>query len=482
MARVAFINPAPCGEAIYGGLSSEASVLPPLGLCSVAAAARSKGHEVRIFDAQIPGLSNEGVVDAVIEWGTRYVGITATTDIALLAGELAGAIKSRNPRARVILGGPHISALPEETLRSFPGVDFGVVGEGEETLRDLVGVLESGGDPADVPGLVHRPQGRIEITPPRGFIKDLDVLPLPAWDLLPDLGRSYRPTVANVKSLPAASLVTSRGCPGKCAFCDTRVFGSSYRMHSARYVLDAIRHLKQRYGIRGICFYDDVFTIFKSRLGEICAGLREPSSRVDWSCQAMVNAVDFETMRMMRNAGCWKISFGIESGSEEVLRLMRKNLRLDRARQAISDAKRAGLQVEGYFIVGFFGETAETLRATERFIMESDLDLAILSYFIPFPGSPAYAQVREYGSFDEDWDNMNALDPDRPLFVPRGLTSEALVAATKRIYRRFYFRPKTFVREAWKALTDPAYALRASRAAWRLGRSLFGGTRGWNFV
>ncbi|MDP3789282.1 MAG: radical SAM protein, partial [Candidatus Omnitrophota bacterium] len=353
----------------------------------------------------------------------------------------------------------------------FPAFDVGVLGEGEETLGELIKALESGEDINGVKGIVFRSAEGIKLNGPRPFIENMDKLPFPAWDLLPSLAKSYRPAVINYKRLPATSLVTSRGCPGNCAFCDTKVFGTRYRIHSAGYVLKMIDHLKDNHGINDICFYDDVFTIFKQRLIDICGGLKEKRHKISWSCQARVNSVDYETLKMMKESGCWKVSFGIESGSDDILRLMNKHIVADRSKKAIEDAKRAGLEVEGYFILGFFGETKETLEKTKKFIAESSLDTILLSYFLPFPGSPAYAHIKEYGRFEEDWRKMNVFD--KPQFIPAGISAEDMVDAQNEIYRNFYFRPKMFAKYAWKMIRNPGSALRMAKSSIGLTNFVF---------
>lgn len=471
MAKVAFINPSQNFEDIYGKLSEERSVLPPLGICYLANALKAGSHEVLIVDASACKMPNKEAVDRVLAWGAKYVGVSSTTDTIFLAAEIAKTVKSRSREAVMILGGPHLTAVPVKTMERFPEFDIGVIGEGELTVRDLIDSLIRGGDLKDVKGIAYRREGKVEVTAPREFINDLDTLPYPAWDMLPELAKTYKPATINYKRLPSISLVTSRGCPGSCAFCDTKVFGSKYRIHSSGYVLEMIRHLKERYGIKDICFYDDVFTVFKKRLTEICEGLKDERYRISWSCQARVNSVDYDMMKTMKEAGCWKISFGIESASNDVLKLMNKHIVADQSRKAVSEARRAGLDVEGYFILGFFGETKETLKMTRDFVMENDLDTALLSYFLPFPGSPAYGRVKEYGSFNEDWKNMNVFD--EPQFVPAGLTAGDLVNAQNDILKSFYFRPKMFAKYAVKMVKSPAYASKLIRSSLSLASFLF---------
>jgi radical SAM superfamily enzyme YgiQ (UPF0313 family) len=470
--KIALINPSQNFENIYGSLSEEASVLPPLGLCYLASALKTIGFkEIKIFDAQALQISNKKAAVLALRWKANIIGITATTDTIYLASEMANFIKSKSKKTTIVVGGPHVSAVPEKTMSMFPSFNIGVIGEGENTFKELVLAIDAHKSLRSVRGIAYRYKKNILITKPRDFIKDLDVLPLPNWGLLPKLSQFYKPTFMNYKKLPSASLVTSRGCPGQCAFCDTRVFGYRYRVHSTEYVLKAIRYLVKTYGIKDICFYDDVFTIFRQRLVEICAGLSKMS--LTWSCQARVNAVDYQTMKMMKNAGCWKISFGIESASPKVLKLMNKHISINQAKKAVSQAHQAGLEVEGYFILGFFGENKNTLVMTKKFILNSDLDIILLSYFLPFPGSPAYPFLEKYGRFHEDWRNLNAFDSDTPQFIPKDLTNKDLASAQKDIYRSFYFRPKILKKYALRIIKNPTEAVGIGRTFLNFSKFIF---------
>ncbi len=463
MAKVAFINPSQDFKKIYGSFSEDRSILPPLGLCYLANVLKSIGHEAKIIDAPALKISNEKAADTALEWGAAFVGITSTTDTIFCAGDIADRLKRSSKDAVIIIGGPHLTAVPVKTFEIFPSFDVGVVGEGEETLKELITAIGSKCDLNKVRGIVFRDNSRIVSTERRDFIKDLDSLPYPAWELLQELSKVYRPAVINYKRLPSTSLVTSRGCPGNCAFCDTKVFGSKYRIHSAQYVLDMIYHLKKNYGIKDICFYDDVFTVFHKRLTEICKGLKDKKYKISWSCQARVNSVNYDTMKMLKDAGCWKISFGIESASNDILKLMNKHAVVEQSGKVVAEAKRAGLEVEGYFILGFFGETKDTLNMTKDFIIRSPLDAVILSCFLPYPGSPAYPYLKEYGVFDEDWKDMNAFE--KPRFIPNGLSAEDIIKIQSEIYKGFYFRPKMFIKYALKIAKNPYLASRLIRSS-----------------
>lgn len=471
MAKIALINPSENFKDIYGRLSEEVTLSLPLGLCYLASSLKAVEHEVKIIDTPALNISNENAAYMALEWGAKYIGITSTTDTIFLAADIANAIRFHSKNTVVILGGSHLTALPGKTLEMFSGFDLGVIGEGEETLKELISALENKEDLSKVKGIIFRANGEIKITHPREFIQDIDSLPYPAWDLLPCLTKSYRPATISYKKLPSITLVTSRGCTGTCSFCDTKVFGAKHRVHSSRYVLDMIHRLKENYGIVDITFCDDDFTISKKRLIEICNGLKNKKYNISWGCMSRVDSVNYDTMKIMKDAGCWKICFGVESACDDILKQMNKRITVEQSKKILREAKCVGLEVGGFFILGFFGETKDTLKMTRDFILNSPLDIVSLTYFIPFPGSPAYSEVRKYGQFNEDWKSMKIFD--KPQFIAKGLTEKDILDAQSEIYKKFYFRPKMFAKYALEIVKKPNYALRMIKSALNLTRFVF---------
>jgi anaerobic magnesium-protoporphyrin IX monomethyl ester cyclase len=297
-----------------------------------------------------------------------------------------------------------------------------------------------------------REGGALRHTGPRPYIADLDQLPLPAWDLLEGFPRKFSPPAFKTCKLPAASLVTSRGCPNQCIFCDRSVFGASCHGYSADYVIQMILELYHRYGVREIAFEDDTFITFKQRLVEICQRLIELKLDLSWSCLGRVNHVTAENLALMKQAGCWQISFGVESGSQEILKTIRKNVTLEQIRRALALCKKAGILSKGFFIVGHPGETPETLRATIDFALELPLNDISVNMLTPFPGTELYDRAAEFGRFDPDWSKMNMLNT---VFVPHGLREEDLVNAQKELLRRFYLRPRVVINYIGRLIKNP---------------------------
>lgn len=338
-----------------------------------------------------------------------------------------------------MIGGPHLTAVPKETMDIFPKFDIGIIGEGEETIIELLNALENNEDLEKIQGTIWRKNGQLHKTSLRPPIKNLDELPLPAWDLLPSLTENYRLSVVGTKSKLSTSLITSRGCPGRCIFCDTAVFGRRIRGYSARYVIKMIKYLISKYGIRDFLIYDDNFVALRKRAIEICQMIKDENLEISWSCCARVNLVNAELLKMMKEAGCWQIEYGIESGSQRLLDFMKKGITLSQVKDALRLTKQAGISTRGNFIFGNILETEETLQETIDFILNLELDYFQQTFLTPYPGSQAYAIAREYGTFDPDWKKMNNLYIN---FVPTGLTSSDLIKYSKLAFRKFYLRPK----------------------------------------
>lgn len=436
---IVLVNPPSTLRERYGRLSAGGSHLPPLGLCYLAAVTRENGYATRIVDAVALGLDYKEALLEVLRDAPRYIGLTASTITILNAARLAREIKNRDKDRVVMIGGSHITAVPEETMERFPQFDIGVVGEGEATIIDLMETYNRGNRLDNVKGIIFRENGKLKLTEPRAYIKDLDSLPMPAWDLLPYLPQYYRPAAQSVKRLPSTSIVTARGCIGKCTFCDRKVFGNRCRGHSTAYIMRMIKNLYYDYGIRDLQIDDDTFMIFKRRMIEVCEALIEEKMDLSWCCLARVDHVNPDLLQLMKKAGCWQIQYGIESGSQEILDVLRKGTNLQQIEQAIRWTREAGINSKGFFMIGNPLETEETMRQTIEFAKKLDLDDFQMTFLTPFPGSEFYEMAAEYGTFNYDWAKMNEYNVT---FIPNGLTEEMLVKYHKKAFREFYLRPR----------------------------------------
>lgn len=456
MTDLILVDPPVAFSARLGKLAKAGSFLPSLGLGFLAAVARDESFSVRIIDANVLGLLIPGLVNEIIKEKPKWVGISATTLTIDTVGKIASALKKKLPEIEVIVGGAHITAVPQETLEKYKAIDIGVIGEGEVTFKELLLALSKNKDIRKIKGIITKDKGKLVITPPREFIQNLDELPFPAWDLFYGFPGKYRPSVNSFLKLPAAHIFTSRGCTGRCLFCDRSVFGRLPRMHSAKRVLEMIEYLVKNYGIREIQFFDDNLALFPRRLEEICQGLRRKKWDLTWSCQARCDMLNPEKLRMMKEAGCWQIGLGIESGSDKILGILQKGETRKQMSKVVKDIAEAGIEPKGFFILGNPGETRETLQETEDFILSLPLAYAHTTYFTPYPGSEVYKQAKEFGvfKFDNDWSKLGQ-GTIRAVFVPKGLSRKDLELKAAEIFRNFYFRPSVIYSHFKKALTRP---------------------------
>jgi radical SAM superfamily enzyme YgiQ (UPF0313 family) len=452
MSTIVFAAPPLTLQERYGTLAGAGNTLPSMGLLSLASVVRKNGYKTSVVEASSLNLSYDETVRQILSFSPDYVGITATTVSIFHAAKLAGKIKERNKNIKVIIGGSHITAVTNETLEMFPVFDAAVIGEGEETILKLLNALDSKGNIGDVGGIAYRQNGSIRINNRQDLIKDLDSIPFPAWDILPDFPKAYHPVAIRCRRYPAAHLLTSRGCPHRCIFCDTSVFSRKYRAFSSGYILEMIKILYNKYGIREILFEDDVFVIFKKRLVEICEGLLKENLKISWSCLGRVHAVKPDILKLMKRAGCWQIGYGIESGDQKILDFAKKAIMLEQAEEAVKWTKEAGIHTKGFFILGFPLETEESILNTINFSKRIMLDDISANLMTPFPGSEIYSIADKYGKFDRDWSKMNML---QSVFIPNGLSEDKLNYYNKKMLKEFYLRPRIIGNYLLRMLENP---------------------------
>ena len=446
----------------YGDFSGAANTQPSFGLVCLAAAARREGADVQLVEAASEDMSVDRAAREIIEFRPDIVGVSATTVGIAATWELCSRIREWSSEVAILVGGPHVTALPEETLARCPAVDLVVMREGEATLRDILGRLRNGREALHgIPGTAERRDGNAVMNEPRPFIEDLDELPLPAWDLLRGFPKAFRPSPARIRRWPCASIVLTRGCPNRCTFCDRSVFGRHCRAYSPARAVEIVRDLCENYGINEILLEDDTFIISKNRVEQFCRGLIQNDIRVSWSCLGRADRVDPELLRLMRRAGCWHISYGIESGDPQILESVNKNLDIDQITQALVWSRSAGMRTKGFFMVGFPGETPESVRKTVDLVRRLPMDDISVMQLTPFPGTQLYGTAAGSGSLDSDWSKMNTLNT---VFVPKGSSAESIEKARAAILKAFYSRPTVLLRNLRHAAVNPRLLIHMLRA------------------
>jgi len=452
---------------------------PSLGLLHLAAEVREFGYRPSIIESDVFSLSIDDVVEQIVGENPEYIGITLFTVGVWSAAEIARKVKTRLPDTIIIVGGPHISSMATETMQRFPEFDIAVVGEGEEALVLLLRALDDKSSLSKLPALCYVDGEKVHQTAGLPIDKELNRLPMPAWDLLPSFPDAYPAAVYDFPRLPVATIAASRGCPFHCKFCDTSTFGARVRAYSPERVFEMILHLQSNYGVRHILFVDDLFLASKVRTKKLCELIIDSGINITWSCTARVDTVKPDILHLMKKAGCWEISFGLESGSNEILQSMDKLADIARSEEAIKWTAAAGIRTKGLFILGYPGETVETIEITKAFIHRLPISIMNLTKFTPYPGSPIYRELYGENIRDDHWQKMNGMNF---LWAPEGMTFEDLDRHYQNVLMSFYQRPRMLWYYTKLTLRYPSHLIRLTRFLFWYSvaklRSLISGRKG----
>jgi len=406
----------------------------PIGILSIAAFLMKKGMEVDILNCTGPVklTGTEETISRVRAFRPEMIGFTSTTSSFPDAYRQAEAIKNADPSIRIIFGGVHVSALRGSILDNFPCIDYVITGEGEKAMAELA----AGASLDSIQGLVYRNGSGIKDNGVRTDLCDLDSLPFPAYNMLDGFPKTFQPPLFNYPKAPSASIISSRGCPYQCSYCDRSVFRKSFRYNSSDYLYEQMVFLKKEFNIRHIFFYDDLFTFNRKRIEEFCGLMRKKPLHMTFNCAVRLGHIDDDLLKMLKAAGGWMVSLGIESGDPEMLSRHKSNVDLGEMKKTVKLIQKNGLRAKGLFMMGLPGETEETIKRTTKFITELELDDLNMTKFTPFPGAPVYKTIHEEGVFNEDWELMNCLNF---VFVPKGIESkERLEELYKQFIKGFY--------------------------------------------
>lgn len=447
--RIMLFNPPVSFDVFYGewDMSDVKSSSPPLGILAIASMIKRYGYNVKVVDAHADSLDINDIKQQIIDFQPDVVGVTAMTVMISASAEIAKAVKEINKDIITILGGVHVTAEPIETLRRYPQFDYAVIGEGEVVFTEFLERLRKDGKPQAVKSLVWKAGEEIIVNERRAFFKGLDEFPPPAFDLVPNLFNHYRLSVFGTKKFKSVGLVTSRGCTGKCTFCDLGVVGRGYRANSAEYLISLMKDLYHNYGVSDFLFYDDLFVGSRPRLQEICEIIIKEKLPFTWSCCARVDFIHVDMLKLMKDAGCWMIEYGIESGCQRIIDSMRKNITKEKIVETINATYEAGIVTKGNFIFGNPGEDHWSILESIDFACgDLKLNYAQHTFLQPLPGSELYETAGKYGEFDPSWDRFNTFSIN---FIPKGFTRDNLVMYSKYFWNRFYLRPHII----WQELT-----------------------------
>lgn len=365
---------------------------PPLGLGYLAGALRREGHQVKIYDYGLePKAKVPQIVKQVLADNPDVIGITTWTHLYHVCLDIADQIKQQRKDIVIVLGGPHTTIFPVETLQEDEAVDYCVYGEGEMTIVELMRALEGKISLSAVDGLAYREGGRILKNKAREMEKNLEWLPFPDRKLMNIL--KYPLRAWNGERM--TTMMTSRGCPFACSYCYKGLWGRKYLVSPNDGVLEEIKEVIREYGITHFYFVDDLFVVNVKRLLDFIERLKAEKLNIRWQCLARVDCLKEEHYYAMAEAGCGKIHFGIETADPEIMKVIDKETTPDRVRLAVNWAHEAGIRTKGYFMIGLPGDTEETIQKTIDFAAELPLDEVMFSLTTPFPGTRLWELVKD---------------------------------------------------------------------------------------
>ena len=437
--RVLLVNPSMNMQKL-GRFAELLEPMPPTGIAYIAGALVHAGFHTRAIDMFAEKLTAVQVVERAQRFAPDLIGMTVLTPSAPTCEKLARMLREALPGVKIVWGGVHADVFAKDILRAGTA-DFVVHHDGEDTIVELAQAMQAGErDFGRVDGLTWMDGGEPVTNKTRALRRDLDSLPYPAWDLFPYHRYGLLPFADADK--PVLTMTGSRGCPYRCDYCSLLHSGKVYRRRDPIKIVDEYEHLVDRYGVKQIGFVDPIFPLVIKDLKPLCEEMiaRKLDQRCQWLSETRADRLDEDTCRMMYEGGCRRVLMGIESGVDMLLGNVNKNLTTEKVRWGVNNARKAGLQTVGLFMIGMPGETPEMTRETIEFAV--DLDFAKFAITVPFPGSKLFEDQWQKTLFRDDWENYTTFNPDadRLVYHPEGYDPEVLIKMQSYALRRFYMR------------------------------------------
>lgn len=443
--KIILVNPNPRYTKLrIGGIFPQ----PPLGLAYLAASLEQGGFKVEILDSNIEALSPQETAEKIIRSPAQYIGFTSDTLLIPLVFQISSLVKSKSKDSKFIfIGGPHVTYMSKQTLQDCQSIDAVVRGEGENTVCELIKKLEERKALSEVKGITFRKGKEIVENPDRKLIEDIDTIPFPAWHLLPlSLYFLFRSSFFSSWKGRYAPVITSRGCPNRCVFCEASFFWKRLRLRSPENIIAELELLIKQYRVSHVVFVDSTFNFSRERVVKICQLILKNGLNIQWSCEARADNITPELVDLMKRAGCKIIALGIESGNQEILDRIKKNITLEQIREAVGIVKKANLKLVCYFMIGLPGDTKETVKQTINFAKELNPHVALFSPTIPLPGTALYEDYLKRGLLKGGYIWQNFFFPVNTTT----LTNKEIQDLCREAYRRFYWRPALI----WEVLRD----------------------------
>ena len=445
--RIALINgPMPDGSLFMRegrctqGSSIWSTQWPPISLAYLSAVARREGHDPLLLDCPQSAINLRRLLHLLRDQRPGLCVLAVSTPTLEVDMETARRIRQAVPDTRLAIIGVHATVMDLEILARYPQVDFVIRHEPEQTFAELLRLLAQGEDPRDVEGLSLRGPGGPTQNPGRPFLPDLDDLPFPDWGAL-DVGR-YRLPFSSRRFL---ILAPTRGCPYACSFCTAApYYGQRVRRRTVGSLIQEIKHDRRLFGVDDFFMWAETFTLNRRFVLELCQAMIKETPGIRWTCNSRTDTVDVEMLQTMARAGCWMMSFGLESSDGDVLHRLGKKLRHDDVVTPVRQAREAGIRTVGHFVLGLPGDTPATMRRTIQSALELDLDFAQFYAAAPFVGSPLYDQAVSAGEISpEDFSRISQSSSSLNL---RGAHPQLVDLVRAAATLRFYLRPRQVLR------------------------------------
>ena len=449
--KIVLINPPRFNEIIGNNpsvIEEERGFNPPLGLLYVAGyIQKHTNYKISIIDAQVERLDYQSLEKKVVSEQPDIVGVTAMTMTLVDVIETTQLVKRIYPSVKTVLGGPHVNLFPNETIKN-ESVDYLVLGEGEEPFKDLVEAIDAGSEVDCITGVVFKRDGIICNNGTRPHIKNLDELPFPPRELVPY--KKYNSLLFDGNTV--TTIFTSRGCPFRCSFCDRPHLGKVFRARSAQNVVDELEACVQL-GIHDFLFYDDTFTVVKRRVLDICDQIVQRGLDIRWDIRSRVDTIDEEILSRLKRAGCQGIHYGVEAGTEKILRRLNKGISIDQVKKVFGWTKKNKMATLAYFMIGNPDETMDDIQKTFHLIKELQPDFMHMTILTPFPGTQIYKEGLAAGIIKKDWWHEFAENPNTKFVPPHWdefFSRDDLNRILVEEYRSFYLSPRYILKRISK--------------------------------
>ena len=418
------------------------TVSEPLGIAYLASVLKQEGYDIEVLDSIAEGYTSDDLRDFLLGKDYNIIGISTYTPDWHIVRKNMSLIRELLPASKIVVGGPHVNSmikigLGKDLFEESGCLDVAAYGEGEQTLLEITRAIAEKKAFDNISGILWKDDhGDIHVNRQRELIKDINTIPFPALELLP-LSK-YQRTPSSYKKTPVRSILTARGCPYSCVFCDRGAFGASVRKRAVDNVMREVDRLVIEFKAKELRIWDDVFTMDEKLTVQICNELKKYN--LIWSCNGRVNMINQNMLKAMKAAGCWSIDFGIESGNDRILKVINKRFTSSKASESIRMAKKAGIEVRAFFILGFPEETIETIQDTINFALSNDIDYA--TFYLPqaYPGTKLYEIAKNEMALDIDFSNY-LITGKIPSYINKNIGLDKIQFFQKQAYRAFYKRP-----------------------------------------